>query len=294
VTRRTVTRRTVTRLFATRLFARRRPEQPSPAAEPELTELPLDPPDELAILIADSPRIAPSPQPVSLATAATVCVAAGLAFGLLTAWVVRRGTAVPAVDEHLHRWVLAHRGPASAAVARAIRWGGVSWIVLPALVPIGAASAGAGASAGAEAGAGRGLNRRLGSGLLLCLIASTGVYAETRINAAVGRVRPPMSDWAGAAAGPSFPSGHTTNATLFALCCAWAVAARVPRGWPRQAVWAAAAAYAATVGWSRVWLGVHWPTDVLGAWLFDAAWFAGSVTVIIVVGRRRYTVHGGR
>jgi membrane-associated phospholipid phosphatase len=261
------------------------PPQPTQPAEnePELTERPLDPVGEPAIIIADSPRITPSPQTVSRATAATACVAASLAFGLLTAWVVRRGTAVPAVDEHLHRWVLAHRGPTSAAVARAIRWGGVSWIVLPALVPVGAAAARPGG----------GLNRRLGSGLLLCLIASTGVYAETRINVAVGRVRPPMRDWAGAAAGPSFPSGHTTNATMFALCCAWALAARVPPGWPRRAVWAGAAAYSGVVGWSRIWLGVHWPTDVLGAWLFDTAWFAGSVSVIIIV-RRRSAAAGQR
>jgi membrane-associated phospholipid phosphatase len=212
-----------------------------------------------------------TPEPAaSRATAAGLSVVAGLLFAVLAIWVAQRGSAVPAVDERIHSWAISHRGPGSAAAARAIRWGGVTWIVLPALIVIGAATARA-----------RGdLGRRIRSGLLLCLVASAGVYVEIQINQAIARIRPPRVDWAGAAAGSSFPSGHTTAATLFAISCAWAVAARVPRGWPRRAVWAGAAAYAATVGWSRVWLGVHWPTDVLGGWLFSIAWFAGSVVVI--------------
>jgi membrane-associated phospholipid phosphatase len=211
-----------------------------------------------------------SERPASRATALSLSAAAGLLFAVLAIWVAQRGSSVPAVDERIHSWAISHRSPGSAAAARAIRWGGVTWIVLPALIVIGAATARARGDIG----------RRIRSGLLLCLVASAGVYAEIQINQTIARMRPPRADWAGAAAGSSFPSGHTTAATLFAVSCAWAVAARVPRGWPRRAVWAGAAAYAAAVGWSRVWLGVHWPTDVLGGWLFSIAWFAGSVVVI--------------
>ena len=193
-----------------------------------------------------------------------------MAFTLLTFWVASRGSSVPAVDEEIHRWALAHRGPGSIAVARAVRWGGTTTIVLPALIVIGAAAAPRGC----------GLARRLGSGLLPCLVASTGVYAEIWINHVIARARPPRADWAGAAAGASFPSGHTTAATMFALSCAWTAAARVPPGWSRRAVWAGAAAYAAIVGWSRLWLGVHWPTDVTAGWLFGAAWTAGCIAAI--------------
>jgi undecaprenyl-diphosphatase len=127
---------------------------------------------------------------------------------------------------------------------------------------------------------GRGLAQRVGSGLLPVLVASTGIYTEIWINHVISRPRPPVADWAGAASGASFPSGHTTAATLFALSAAWTIAARVPAGGPRRAVWAGAAVYAAAVGWSRVWLGVHWPTDVAAGWLFGTAWTAGCIAAI--------------
>jgi membrane-associated phospholipid phosphatase len=201
--------------------------------------------------------------------AACACIAAGLLFGLLALWIARRGAAVPAADVAIHSWALSHRGPDSVAVANAVRWGGVTTVVLPALIVIGVVTASA-----------RTLGGRLLSGLLLCLVASAGVYAEILINHGIGRRRPPVADWAGGASGAAFPSGHTTAATLFALSCAWVIAARLPAGWPRRSVWAGAVAYAAVVGWSRVWLGVHWPTDVVGGWLFSAAWCAGAVAVI--------------
>lgn len=215
-----------------------------------------------------APQVAPPP-PVSRRTAVAVGAAAAALFAVLTVWVAARGSAPTGLDEHLHRWVVAHRGPASVAVARAVRWAGVSWIVLPALIVVGAAAA-----------ARPSRNGRLGSGLLLCLAASTGVYAEIFCNKLLGRARPPVQDWAGAAAGGSYPSGHTTAATMFALAAAWALAARVRPGWRRRAVWAGAGVYAVTVGWSRVWLGVHWPTDVAGAWLFGLAWLAGSAMLL--------------
>ena len=212
----------------------------------------------------------------SRAAAAIVSAAAGLTFTVLTIWVAGRGSAVPRVDLELHSWVISHRGPASVSVARAVTWGGVTKVVLPALIAVGAVAPRGGLST----------RRRLTSGILLSCVAGAGVYAEIQINALVGRHRPPVADWAGAAGGPSFPSVHTTAATLFALSCAWALAARVPAGWPRRALWAGAAVYAVAVGWSRVWLGVHWPTDVAGAWLFGVAWSAGSIAVVLTLRRR--------
>jgi membrane-associated phospholipid phosphatase len=237
----------------------------------------LTPPDGEPQVADELARITPPPQVMSRAAATVISIAAGLLFTLLAGWIAARGSAVPAVDQYLHRWVISRRDPATITVARAVTWGGVTRIVLPALIVVGTAAA---------RGGWQHLHRRLVSGILLACIAGAGVYAEIGINAAIGRHRPPFADWAGAAGGPSFPSVHTTAATLFAAACAWVIAARVRPGWPRRAVWAGAAGYAVAVGWSRVWLGVHWPTDVAGGWLFGAAWSGGCIVAVLTLRRR--------
>jgi undecaprenyl-diphosphatase len=107
-----------------------------------------------------------------------------------------------------------------------------------------------------------------------------------RLNHQVDRARPPVADWWAAAGGPAFPSGHTTAAAVVAGLGAWALAQRVTSRRARSAVWAGAVAYAMLVGWSRYWLGVHWPSDVLGGWLLGAAWVALVVSVVSTARRR--------
>jgi membrane-associated phospholipid phosphatase len=221
---------------------------------------------------------------------AIVFASCGLAFAVVAIWISREGHAVPAIDGHIHAWVLAHRDSWNTEFARAARWAGLSQVVLPALLVIGTVAAHGRWAA------------RLTSGAGLAAIASAGIYVETQINALINRARPPVADWAAPAGGPSFPSGHTTAAALFAICCAWALMARVPAGWARRAMWGAAALYAAVIGWSRIWLGVHWPTDVVGGLLFSAAWTCGIMAALPARGwrpwpaawRRRTNGHGRR
>src|ERR1700730_16405199 len=99
----------------------------------------------------------PVPPVWSRATAVIVPAAAGLTFALLTIWVAGQGSAVPGVDEHVHSWVISHRSPGSVTFARAVTWGGVTRVVLPALIAVGAVAA----------KGGRDIRRRLGPGLLL-------------------------------------------------------------------------------------------------------------------------------
>ncbi|MGC5017538.1 phosphatase PAP2 family protein [Micromonospora sp. DT47] len=93
----------------------------------------------------------------------------------------------------------------------------------------------------------------------------------------VGRNRPDLLDPVARAAGFSFPSGHTLNATL-AAGVLLLVFLPFTRGRPvaRVALWSAAVLIAVVTGLSRIALGVHWTSDVLGGWLLGTAVVAAT------------------
>ena len=73
-------------------------------------------------------------------------------------------------------------------------------------------------------------------------------------------------------AATSFPSGHAVLSLLLVstLLVLWPSPGRILQG----AVWILAAAIVLGVGVSRVFLGTHWPSDVLAGWLFALLWIA--------------------
>ena len=78
----------------------------------------------------------------------------------------------------------------------------------------------------------------------------------------------------------SFPSGHTMGSFCLAFVLAYVVHRR---GWSagRQVLAIAAlAVYAFMVGVSRVYLGVHWPSDVVASWALGGAWVGLSLVVM--------------
>ena len=78
------------------------------------------------------------------------------------------------------------------------------------------------------------------------------------------------------AAGYSFPSGHALNATLTAGVLLLVFLPYVGRGVARAALWVAALLLTVVTGLSRVALGVHFTSDVLGGWLLGVAVVAAT------------------
>jgi undecaprenyl-diphosphatase len=184
---------------------------------------------------------------------------------------------VERIDTAIHAWALRTRDDASIAVARGLSSVGAGRVTLPALLVVGAL---------APRGP-RPWPTRLGAGAMLAGLAALGGGLGVVVNRGLDNPRPPVQDWAGAAVGGSFPSGHTTTASLFAAACVWALLGRVRSRRGRMALIGAATAFALGVGWSRVWLGVHWPTDVLGGFALALAWSILAAGAALAVARTR-------
>lgn len=109
----------------------------------------------------------------------------------------------------------------------------------------------------------------------LCMVAVcvAGISViDVVFKAAVGRSRPPLAQAVDTATGYAFPSGHAASATAILAVLAYVLTQGVRSAPVRAATWAVAAAVAAVVSASRVYLGVHWVSDVVGGMLVGALW----------------------
>ena len=107
----------------------------------------------------------------------------------------------------------------------------------------------------------------------VALGALGGITAELGIKRFFRRARPTLLAHLETVSSTSFPSGHATAAASIYLTMAF-VAARRSRH--PVALLAAAGAFATSVGASRVYLGVHWPTDVVSGLAIGTAWACGA------------------
>ncbi|MEV0637882.1 phosphatase PAP2 family protein [Streptomyces sp. NPDC050619] len=115
----------------------------------------------------------------------------------------------------------------------------------------------------------------------LVATCALGTLLQQSLKAAVGRARPIWPDPVDSAHYAAFPSGHAMTATVVFGLLLWLL----HRHGADRALWHTALTVAGVsvvgVGLTRVWLGVHWTSDVVGGWLMGAMMVALAVTVLV-------------
>ncbi|MFJ5707284.1 phosphatase PAP2 family protein [Streptomyces sp. NPDC093105] len=168
-----------------------------------------------------------------------------------------------AVDEALHRSAVAH--PGFTRVNRVFSdWVWDPWTLRALAFAVVVVLARSG-------------HRRLAWWVAGTVVAAAGV--QQAVKALVGRDRPEWRDPVDSAAFSAFPSGHAMTAAVVCGLLLWVVAlvGREPwRGWGTLAGLAVVSVLG--VGWTRLYLGVHWPSDVLAGWLLG--WSCVAVAVL--------------
>jgi undecaprenyl-diphosphatase len=108
--------------------------------------------------------------------------------------------------------------------------------------------------------------------VFVLLATTSGALAMALMKEAFGRPRPDLFAHGDYVTSASFPSGHAMISAVVYLTLAALVARLMPTRTLKLYVLSVALFMTFIIGLSRVYLGVHWPTDVLAGWAAGAAW----------------------
>jgi undecaprenyl-diphosphatase len=204
-------------------------------------------------------RLSPGALGLSLTIGFVVAFGFGALFaGLLDG--VLEGDGLAGVDRPFTRAVVAHRAVALTRVFTVLTDIGGAAVLAPLTAALAALL---------------GWRTRSWRPVLLAVIAVGGIQALVfSLKYLVGRPRPAADLAVQPALGFSFPSGHSTSSVVAFGALAWLTMAVVKRTFLRAVVWAVAALLMAGIGASRIYLGVHYLTDVLGGWALGLGWLS--------------------
>ena len=201
----------------------------------------------------------------------------GWAFGAIVQDVIGGQTAH--IDDPVHQLFIDHRDPELTSVMKAVSYLGSVWVLVGVALVVGLVWW---------------ARRRTWRPLFMALAAWSGAGLLTiTVKALIDRPRPPASQWLVHVTGASFPSGHAGNSlALYGMVAALLAAAS--SSWTRRVgVWAGAVIVWLAIGTTRLYLGVHWLTDVLGGYALGGMWLF-SLLITVHVFERVVRQRGGR
>lgn len=212
-----------------------------------------------------------SPLGFGLSVVVLVGAVCGWIFIGLTQDVVAHEEAVLS-DPGVTRFVVDHRVAWATGLMKGVTWLGSNAVLIPLVVALGAYVL---------------LRKKDVRAVVLLVAALAGANAWYHVvKPLVARDRPPESLHLIHVSGYAFPSGHAA-----AAIAVWgAVAAVLSAGRPAKmkgAIWICAGLVATLVAFSRVYLGVHWWTDVVAGLALGGAWLCVLLVVSMLWGRGR-------
>jgi undecaprenyl-diphosphatase len=199
-------------------------------------------------------------------------VGAGYLFGELAEQVGPATTVVNRVDQAINTWFGHERQPAMSVLLRAATTiGGTGGLALIVAVVAGALLVG----------------KQRACAIFLVVTAVAGALLNLGLKMIFARSRPDLASALAAARGYSFPSGHAMGSFItFGALASVALRQRWP--WKaKSAVLAIALTMTILVGLSRVYLGVHWASDIIGGWTAGAVWLTSAATAFEILLRLR-------
>jgi undecaprenyl-diphosphatase len=198
---------------------------------------------------------------LALAIGTVLIVAAADAFVDVASALAAHDPRVQRVDAAVHEWCRLHRTPFLSALFIGITTGG-GFAGMAVIVVVGAAVLAA--------------QRRFRWAAYLVITAAGGALLNQLLKIHYTRQRPDLNVAVLGAGGYSFPSGHAMGATFVLCAIGYLVARAIPSWRSKSAVFAALLTFDLAIAASRLYLGVHWASDVAAGLAAGLLWVSAT------------------
>lgn len=217
-------------------------------------------------------RTAPGAAELLITSGALLAVLAAIVLGLADG--AAEGNGLAAIDPAVWQWMIDRRTPALTSAAVVIT--NVGSTVAMTVIAAGSVVFLL-------------VKRRRGDAALVAVVAG-GAGLLVRVGkATVGRARPPAEFRLVTETNESFPSGHALASAAIIGVVLVVFLPSIRSRTTRIAVGVGLGLFVVAIGLTRLYLGVHWATDVIGGWVTGLAWLALCLTV-----RQLWRLRSGR